>query len=356
MARTRPSLGGKKPQVDTALMTAAAISDMNKFDDFLSRDNRDNVFVTATDIKKTFNARIIPCSLEEFAQVDWPDTADSVDEAIENYPAVLKNVPFFTRLSDTEKAAFLNLLAGVHTTAQGIIAHTQIQPITLERESPDSEVFYLVDGERRTLSVLYSKGKIPKLRATVFNSLLTDLQRAKIKDIANSSMPLTLAELMESKRAIYSALPSAFEMSSRDLTTVFGFSKSRCAVMKKAFNHPRYEFILKRITNESLGWREIDTLLSDPDHSFSEAPSEAERKRGRITKPLTVSGDTKRLEQALSEQLGFSSKIKFAEKSRKVTISLSSTLDQFNDLLAAMKRVKPEEILRQFDGSEDEYK
>lgn len=356
MSKLRPSLGGTKPNVDPASMTAAAIADMTKLDEFFRKDSRDNIYVSAGDIRKTFNARIIPCSLDEFAQVDWPDLAVSVDEAVEQYPAILEKFPFFTNLSENAKIAFLNLLAGVHTTAQGIIANTQIQPITLERESPDSEVFFLVDGERRTLSVLYSKGKIPKLRATVFNSLLTDLERAKIKDMANSSLPLTLAELMESKRAIYKAMPTASEMTVRDLTTVFGFSKSRCAVMKKAFDHPRYDFIVNRITNESLGWRELDTLLNNPDSTFTDAPLHQERKQLKTKKPQLVSGDTRRLEQVLSEQIGFPSKIKFAEKSKKVTISLSSTLDQFNDLLAAMKRVKPELILDQFDGSEDENK
>lgn len=366
MNKKRPSLGGNAQRTDVTKMAANAVNNMNQLDEFMGKDVRDMIFISAKEIKKTFNARFIPCSLEEFSEIDWPGLELSIDEARDLYPTLLSGRPFFAELSLVQQEDFFNFLMSVHATAQSILNETQVQPITLERESADSDDLYLVDGERRTLSVLYSKGKIPLIRATVFNRRLTDLERAKIKDLANWSVSLNVHETILSKLAIYSATPDANKLSIRELGKLLGYKKTQASIIKPLFDHAHRDQIIERVKLERLGWRQIKLLLDNPGVDLSLYEKETpvagpfwdetkleevkhevvpeQKKTPKKVKDSNVIG----LEERLSQIIGFQCKIDYSVDSRKVRLSLVSTMEQFEDMLSSLKRIDASKALENF--------
>lgn len=354
--RRRPSLGGAasvRPKTESLVQASEALKRMESVQGFIDKDQRDVMYISPTDIQKTFNARFIPCSLQEFASVDWPDTSETVEVALDIYPVILSGHAWFDELTDVQKKLFYGFLGKVHHTAQSMVELLQAQPITLEREHEGEQTFYIVDGERRTLSCLYTKGKIPVIKAQVFNRRLTHYERAMLKDVANTGEPLTTFENIRSKEAIYNALAEAPEMNLRDLGRLLRISKNQAGWFKMLMTHPDQAAFYQRIESERLGWRQIKYLLdhgvkaSIEVHVKHTQNTEAAKKQpARVSHGVTptpptaeIDGDTLRLQTTISEKVGYPCEITQTTKNGKVKLAFEVKMDDFEHLLANLKPI-----------------
>ena len=350
----RRSLGGSRS--NPTLQAASASEELRHIQSFIDKDEREIVHVTPSEIKKSFNARFIPCPLDEFAKIEWPDLTLSVDEARELYPALLDGREFWEGLSPIEKSDFIDFLGGVHSTSSSMVNELQIHPITLERESPESSEYFIVDGERRSLSALYSRGKIPVVKAYVYNRLLQPLEKALLKDSANTGVALTPYENLVSKYEIYKVYPNAEALNVRDLGKLLGFKKSNASILKRVFNHAEREALFNRARKDKLGWREIDFLSKNG--AAAELPqketspvneSQGDEKKqlsdGRTKETKTKSPDIASLEERLAEHVGFPCFIGFNQGSGNVKVSFKTNLNDFENLLANLKRIDVEKVL-----------
>lgn len=347
--KRRPSLGARKNPID---QVSEANSKLALVQDFIDKDERDMAYITPDSIRKSFNARFIPCSLDEFAAIEWPSLDLSVDEAKDSYPALLHDRQFFVLLSDSEKADFLEFLSEIHATAKTMVEEIQVHPITLERESAESTEYFIVDGERRTLSVLYTKGKIPVVKAFVYNRLLSDIERAKLKDIANLSKPLSTHETFLSKKAIYDAFEGAKDLGVRDLGNLLGYKKDTARIMKKVFEHPHENRLMERVKKEKLSFRKIVFLLEhgvdaefldESDHKLQDRQSVSDSQTDKEkTKPNV---DIEKFQEKLSEMVGFPCVIKFNESSQNINLHFKSNLSNFEDLLENLTRLNVGQVM-----------
>jgi hypothetical protein len=344
------SLGGVR--MNPTQQAASATEELRHIDSFISRDEREIVHVSPTDIKKSFNARFVPCSLEEFSEIEWPSLSLSVEEARELYPTLLESREFWQNLGPVEREDFLNFLAGVHTTSASMVNDLQIHPITLERESTESTEFFIVDGERRSLSALYSRGKIPVVKACVYNRMLSPLQRAKLKDIANSGVPLTVYETILSKLEIYKAYEGASALNVRDFGQLLGYKKDSAAILKKLFLHAEMNHILERVRVERLGWRDIAFLLKNgadakiPEKDSSPSPAGPKSlSDGTTKKDARRSPDIIGLEERLSQTVGYPCSIGWNEGSDKVKLTFKTSLADFESLLDSLQRLDVSKVI-----------
>lgn len=351
----RRSLGGSRS--NPTLQAASAAEELRNIQGFIDKDEREIVHVTPSEIKKTFNARFIPCPLDEFSKIQWPDLSLSVDEARELYPNLLSGREFWETLSSLEQADFIDFLGGVHSTASSMVNELQIHPITLERESPESNEFFIVDGERRSLSALYSRGKIPVVKAYVYNRFLEPLEKALLKDSANTGVPLMPHENLVSKYEIYKAYPDAESLNVRDLGQLLGFNKNIGSILKRIFVSPERGALFERARKEKLGWREIDYLSKNganaelPDGETGEGNGSKEKEEQGLshggTRELSrKSRDIVSLEEKIAQHVGYPCTIGFNQGSGKVKVSFAaSSLDDFENLLANLKRLDLEKVL-----------
>lgn len=351
----RRSLGGNRS--NPTLQAANASEELRNIQSFIDKDEREIVHVTPSEIKKSFNARFIPCSLEEFGRISWPELTMGVDEAREMYPELLAGLSFWENLSSSEREDFIHFLGGVHSTATSMVNELQIHPITLERNSPESSEYFIVDGERRSISSLYAQGKIPVVKAYVYNRRLEPLERALLKDSANTGVPLTPYENLLSKYEIYKVYPGAETLNVRDLGKLLGFSKNIGSILKRVFNSDDMEALFERARKEKLGWREIDFLskngadaLLPSTEAETETPIES-KESGKDT--LSHGGtDEKRrnpdiasLEERIAEHVGFPCSIGFNESSGNVKVAFKTSLNEFENFLANLKRIDIEKVL-----------
>ena len=359
--RRRPSLGGvasTRPKTESLVQASEALKRMESVQGFIDKDQRDVMYISPGDIQKTFNARFIPCSLQEFTDINWPDTSETVEAAQDQYPSILSGHVWFDTLSDNQKTSFYQFLTKVHHTAQSMVELLQAQPITLERENEADQTFYIVDGERRTLSCLYTKGKIPVIKAQVFNRRLTHYERAMLKDVANTGEPLTTFENIRSKAAIYNALPEAPEMNLRDLGKLLRISKNQAGWFKMLMTHPEQADFYKRIEVEQLGWRQIKYLLDNGIKANIVTPAKTS-KDAPVSTPVNssvshgvtatsettessktrINSDILRLQNMISEQVGYACQIRQKDKNKKVQLSFEVSMDDFEHLLANLKPV-----------------
>jgi hypothetical protein len=348
----RRSLGGSR--TNPTLQAASASVELRNIQTFIDKDEREIVHVTPSDIKKTFNARFIPCSLDEFGQVLWPDLELSVDEAKEEYPKLLHGFSFWSELSDSEKSDFIEFLGGVHSTANSMVRDLQIHPVTLERESPESTDYFIVDGERRSLSALYSRGRIPVVKAYVYNRLLSPVERAQLKDIANTALSLTVYETILSKFEIYKSSEGAKSLNVRDLGNLLGYKKDLAATLKKVFDHENRDALLHRVKKERLGWRDINYLLKNGigapitkpgAEDINSSPNAKALSNGKTKGESLVSSDISSLEERISQFVGYPCSLNFNEGSKKVKLTFRTSLNDFESLLASLQRIDVEKVL-----------
>ena len=347
----RRSLGGNRS--NPTLQAANASEELRHIQSFIDKDEREIVHVTPLEIKKTFNARFIPCSLEEFGKIEWPDLSNSVDEAKEKYPTLLAGHGFWESLNDIEKEDFTSFLVGVHSTSTSMVNELQIHPITLERETPESTEYFIVDGERRSLSALYARGKIPVVKAYVYNRRLKPLERALLKDSANTGVPLTIYETLLSKYEIYVAYEGAKSLTVRDLGQLIGYKRDLASTIKRVFDSEDRDQLLERVRREKLGWREIRFLLQNgvdealPSKEETKSVENESQKKlsDRRTKVTNKNPDIVSLEERIARHVGFPCSIGFNEGSGNVKVSFSTNLTDFENLLANLKRLDVKKVL-----------
>lgn len=343
------SLGGSR--TNPTLQAAGATAALRRMQEFLDRDEREIVHVTPRDIRKRFNARFIPCSLEEFAIIEWPELSVSVDEAKELFPSLLSDRQFWLELNENEKEDFIEFLAGVHSTAVSMVENLQIHPVTLERESTEAQEFFIVDGERRSLSALYSRGRIPLVKAYVYNRILTPLERARLKDIANTAVPLSVYETILSKCEIYKVFEGARDLPLRELGQLLGYKKDAAALLKGVFEYPDFDDLMRRIKKERLGWRDIKQILRD---GFPDGLGVAEKNSSNVaslsngsTKKAGGNADVDRLAERISEFVGFPCAISHNKGNGKVKVTFRTTLDDFENLFESLHRVDVQKVFEQ---------
>ena len=354
-ASRRRSLGGIRS--NPTLQAANASEELRNIQGFIDKDEREIVHVTPSEIRKSFNARFIPCSLEEFGKISWPELTMSVDEARETYPELLSGLSFWEALNSSEREDFITFLSGVHSTATSMVNELQIHPITLERDSSESSEYFIVDGERRSISSLYAQGKIPVVKAYVYNRRLKPLERALLKDSANTGVPLTPYENLLSKYEIYKVYPGAETLNVRDLGKLLGFSKNIGSILKRVFNSDNMEALFERARKEKLGWREIDFLskngvdaLLPVNEVKVEAPIEGNKPSKnnlshRGTDEKRQNSDIALLEERISEHVGFPCSIGFNENNKNVKVAFKTNLDEFENFLENLRRIDVEKVL-----------
>jgi predicted DNA-binding protein YlxM (UPF0122 family) len=343
----RRSLGRTNTHAPAMELAADAIKRMEQVDNFISLDRRDIGYVSPNDIRKTFNARFIPCTLENFQSIDWPELDLDVDTAKDSYPALLSDKDWYKTLDEIQQKDFILFLEEIHTTAQSIVSIHQVQSITLEREHEDATEYFVIDGERRTLACLYSKGKIPVVKAQIYNYILSDLQRALVKDAANTDVPLKTHEKIVSKKAIYDAIENVDALSVRALGKVLGYNKDQAGTLRKVLKHEESDRFMARISKDKLSWRKINFLLDNGIDAKIISSTEVEK--GALGKHRNLSdsktGNAKdqniqSLQEGYSHQVGYPCVIKTNKGSNKVKVQFSCSLDNLDEMMTNMQRIK----------------
>ena len=340
--RKKRPLGGD-PQKGTALAGAAnALGELKGTEEYIERNKMNIVFLRPKDIKKTFNARFIPCSLEEFASVSWPNLDYDIDAATDLYPSLLEPRSWYKALNEQQQADFIVFLQRIHSTAQSIHSSRQLHPITAEREHAASDDAYIVDGERRTLSVLYSRGKIPYVKAQIFDYMLDKEARARLKDEANDVPPLNDFEVLDSKLARLDASSDLMTMTLRPLGKELKINKERAAIVKDVAKHPQREALFDRFRNERISWANmrvvldngIDTRISKANVSSKDSKP-ATSKVGELVD--SAYGDSlKSIGKNVGGHLGYGCSLKYNAKKDSVKLSLDCPKEKLEELLGLL--------------------
>ncbi|MFA7555281.1 MAG: ParB/Srx family N-terminal domain-containing protein [Spongiibacteraceae bacterium] len=340
-------LGGarQRPGEGAIQGLATAINEMANTDTFLQRNQIDVLFLKPADIKKTFNARFVPCTLDEFSSISWPSLELDADSAKALYPDLLQDSAWYTVLSSKAQAEFLEFLGDIHIKAQSILSSQQIQPITAERKDPDSKEAYIIDGERRTLSVLYSKGAIPYIKAQIFGHSLSDAERAKLKDEANLFAPLKAAELIDSKLARIIAEPRLMEMPVRSLGTELKINRNYVTVIKGIYTHHQRDKLLSRIRAESLVWDDVRYLMEHGVDAIiprqqGVSPTATEKTAAeKIKTAPVVSKLTEQLSsigKRMENSLGYKCRLSHNPRKSQVKVTINCPQEQLDKLLESL--------------------
>lgn len=257
-------------------------------------------------IVKLNNPRKIPCTLDEFRQVEWPDidTEFVKDELRECLISAVEIYPWFKALNKGEQAEAISFFEGIHALALSIYKSTQSQPVVVERESPASTVAFLVAGERRVLSCIYSRGKVKSVDAIVFNRRLSRLERAVFTHTENLKVGLSFSETLRATYDVWLALDNPVSLSLGELNGYWGYgSLSTPSVLKRVFSRDDAEQIVSEVAKQGLSARDVIAFLEDPSCGIGprvsppkeKKPSvvvDAERYGLKLDKPqqLTVAG------------------------------------------------------------------
>ena len=319
-----------------------ALDGLKETDAYMQRNKLATVFLKPKDIKKTFNARFIPCSLEEFASVSWPSLDYDIDAATDLYPSLLESRPWNQALSDLKKADFIVFLQKIHGTAQSISTGRQIHPITAEREHAAADEAFIVDGERRTLSVLYSRGQIPYVKAQIFDYILDDETRARLKDEANDVPDLKDFEVLDSKLARIDANKELLAMTLRPLGKELRINKDRAAIVKDVAKHPQRNVLFERFQNESMSWANMRYVLDNgidaplPKTTVSSKDSSKAGKKSPAQGGDAFSESLKTIGKGVQGQLGYTCNLKYNAKKDSVKLSLDCPKDKLEELLGVL--------------------
>lgn len=348
--KKRPLGGGAtKPSKDASSSTdttqdalsgaVRALNGLKETDAYIERNKLNTVFLKPKEIKKTFNARFVPCSLEEFASVSWPSLDYDIEAAADLYPALLDSRPWYQKLSEQQRIDFTEFLQKIHGTAQSISSGRQIHPITAEREHAAASEAFIVDGERRTLSVLYSCGVIPYVKAQIFDYILDEETRARLKDEANDVPGLRDFEVLDSKLARLDANSELLAMTLRPLGKELRLNKDRAAIVKDVAKHPQRKALFNRIQNERMTWANMRYVL---DHGI-DAPlptvavfnKDKSRAIGKGIDSADPFGESlKTIGKGVQGQLGYSCSLKYNAKKDSVKLSLDCPKEKLEELLS----------------------
>lgn len=228
-----------------------------------TRDEKSLIKIDPFQITKIFNPRFVPVPLELIGGARWPDIEEDHPDLREKHEAILRNEEWFASLPSDEQSTTLDWLGKIHELSASILALGQAQPIVLEREAPESLTAFLVAGERRTLAVAYSQGKIPKLDAVVWNRRLDKLARAKIQDAENNHREeLSTVEIIRAKAQIWEALSEPESLTLTELASHWGYSSaSSASPLRSLFMMPNYEDLYSSIAEQGIGVRDLYAWL-----------------------------------------------------------------------------------------------
>ncbi|MAZ86061.1 MAG: hypothetical protein CL693_00235 [Cellvibrionaceae bacterium] len=327
-----------KPQ-DALSGAVRALNGLKETDAYLERNKLNTVFLNPKEIKKTFNARFVPCSLDEFASVSWPSLDYDIEAAADLYPALLDSRPWYQKLNDQQKRDFTEFLQQIHGTAQSISAGRQIHPITAEREHAAANEAFIVDGERRTLSVLYSCGAIPYVKAQIFDYMLDEETRARLKDEANDVPGLRDFEVLDSKLARLDANSELLNMTLRPLGKELKLNKDRAAIVKDVAKHPQRKPLFDRIQNERMTWANmrhvLDHGIDAPLPTLAVSNKDKTKTAGKGGVKNDPFGDSlKTIGKGVQGQLGYSCNLKYNAKKDSVKLSLDCPKEKLQELLS----------------------
>ena len=338
----QPSKSAPSTEPEGALSGAVrALNGLKETDAYIDRNKLNTVFLNPKEIKKTFNARFVPCSLDEFASVSWPSLDYDIEAAADLYPALLDSRPWYQKLSEQQKRDFTEFLQKIHGTAQSISSGRQIHPITAEREHGAASEAFIVDGERRTLSVLYSCGVIPYVKAQIFDYMLDEETRARLKDEANDVPGLRDFEVLDSKLARLDANNELLSMTLRPLGKELKLNKDRAAIVKDVAKHPQRKPLFDRIQNERMTWANMRHIL---DHGIdAPLPTVAVSNRDKLkaagkggTKSDPFGESLKNIGKGVQGQLGYSCNLKYNAKKDSVKLSLDCPKEKLEELLSLL--------------------
>jgi hypothetical protein len=232
------------------------------------KDNKDNTVVKSINvdnIKKVFNPREIPCSLQEIRSIKWP----SLDTVVDDIPNVLlalfknKKPKFWTEADERKQKHILSFFAGIHELAQKIQDDGQIHNITVSQPKLTENDTVLISGERRVISCIYS-GKLT-IEARVYNYELPLLDARRIAHNENSGEPLAAYEFIGSLKGIWDALGEGREkLTNNQLQRIFNTNGSYASRARTIFIHKDCEAIYDFIDKERMSWHSImDYIASD---------------------------------------------------------------------------------------------
>lgn len=225
--------------------------------------------INANDISKTFNPREIPCTLDEFKQIEWPDINVPVDEGLdEKIQKSLNKANQQWWLTSIERDGGKSVIAffkEIHALSSHMKINGQLQSIVVYRDSALNNNFTLIAGERRTLAALYTNKNPSMIEAKVFNNILSPMQIAIARDGENIKKGLSVYETILSKRDIWLAMDedARSKLSLPELCKLWGYSSQNIpSILRRVYSAKNSDTLIKKIKEQNLGFREISSLLS----------------------------------------------------------------------------------------------
>ena len=193
--RKRRLMTRDKTGQTTSSMLAVSANIMN---DLNVQKDSEYCAVMHNNIQKVNNARLIPCTVQEFADITWP----SIEVEVEQLPAALEvllsGVEWFENPKhDFEsKQQVIDFIIKISILSQNIQQTGQIHPISVDRIK-DSRDFRLIAGERRVLAHVYSNGAIKNVKAVLYNQALNawDFERLQYSENQSES-PSAIEQLV----------------------------------------------------------------------------------------------------------------------------------------------------------------
>lgn len=241
---------------------------------------RELLHIPPADLMKVSNARKTPCSLEEFASIQWPDLSTDEENLEEELLRCLANQSWFSA-SEHDAKSTIAFLKNIHSLAKSIADNGQLQPVIADRDSELDETFRLVAGERRTLSALYARGAIPWVEVLVYNRPLSEGKRARYQDQENDErVDLTNYERLISKLAILDTIDPDFAdaLSTTKAASLLGYrSKSSASLLLRLWRSERRQEILSEVSSKNLSWRKVEALIQAMTEQASTPANSGER-------------------------------------------------------------------------------
>ncbi|MCJ8311716.1 MAG: ParB N-terminal domain-containing protein, partial [Saccharospirillaceae bacterium] len=151
--------------------------------------------VNFKNIQKVTNARLIPCTVQEFSQITWPSTDVEIEQLPTQLETLLAGVAWFEEPKhDFEnKQQIIDFIVKISILCKNIKETGQIHPISVDR-IVDSRDFRLIAGERRVLAHVYSNGLIKNVKAVLYNQALSAWAFERLQYSENQSESPTAIE------------------------------------------------------------------------------------------------------------------------------------------------------------------
>lgn len=306
------------------------------------------VDVPIENIHKVYNPRVTPCTFEEFKNVKWP----ALNTPHEDIPSSISNClnttkpKWWSAMSAAKQEEVLGFLVGIHLLSASLASLGQQQNIVVHRESPQTNDFELIAGERRILAAWYSNGALSTLLSKTYNSFQTPLQIAQIRDEENEKEPLTTQEKIASKQGVWLALPKAEReaMTLEELALLWRYKTvSVPSVLRRLFKHQDVDMLLSIINERKLQIREIEFIIKngvaafDAQQEHPATPIEDDTQPGSATTKTNAPPQDRSRFKKLGVEFGAKSKpdlfqfaLRIISKSDQIPASLRESLQKID--------------------------